>query len=300
MADLKERNQVDDYIAQFKPDIQGRLSKVRQIIREAAPEAEETISYKMPTYLLNGILFHFAAFENHLGLYPTPSGISAFSDELANYKAAKGSVRFPHSEPLPLDLIRKIVEFRVTENRRGKTAKSQDQVKINVKKSTGKEWDEWFSLLKVEEAEKLPHSEIAALLNSKHNVPGWWAQTITVEFERLIGRRKVGQAGDGTFQTTTTKTMKGDLDQVFNIWLNQARKTDRFNNQLIEEGPIISKSEKWRYWRVILKNGLRIVASVGYKTADKSILSLTTGKLPDQDSIKDWKNYWSNYLKGIV
>ncbi len=300
MADRKERNQVDDYIAQFKPDIQGRLYQVRQIIREAAPEAEETISYKMPTYLLNGILFHFAAFENHLGLYPTPSGISAFSNELANYKAAKGSVRFPHSEPLPLDLIRKIVEFRVTENRKAKAAKSQDQVKINVKKSTAKEWDEWFALLKVEEAEKLPHSEIAALLITKYNVPGWWAQTITVEFERLIGRRKVGQTGDGTFQTTTTKTMKGDLDQVFNIWLNQARKTDRFNNQVVEEGPIISKSEKWRYWRVILKNDLKIVASVGYKSADKSILSLTTEKLPDQDSIEDWKNYWSNYLKGIV
>ncbi|MDZ4131695.1 MAG: DUF1801 domain-containing protein, partial [Dethiobacteria bacterium] len=145
MSDQKERNQVDDYIAQFKPDIQERLSQVRQVIKEAAPEAEETISYKMPTYVLNGNLVHFAAFENHLGLYPTPSGITAFSDDLANFKAAKGSVRFPHKEPLPLALISKIVEFRVTENRSAKSAKSQEQVKINVKKPTGKDWDEWFT-----------------------------------------------------------------------------------------------------------------------------------------------------------
>ncbi len=300
MADHKEKNQVDDYIALFKPEIQERLSQVRQVIREAAPEAEETINYKMPTYVLNGNLVHFAAFENHLGLYPTPSGISAFSDELAIYKAAKGSVRFPHNEPLPLDLIRRIFEYRVTENRSAIKAKNQMQVKINVKKATGKDWDEWFALLKDEEAEKLAHSDIAELLTTKHNVPGWWAQTITVEFERQIGRRKVGQTGDGTFQTTTTKTMKGDLDQVFTLWLNQVRKTDHFNNQEFEEEPKISKSEKWRYWRVILKNGLKINVSVGYKAADKSILSLTTEKLPDQSSIKEWKDYWSNYIKDIV
>jgi uncharacterized protein YdhG (YjbR/CyaY superfamily) len=300
MVDQRESNQVDDYIEQFTTDIQGRLSQVRQIIREAAPEAEETISYKMPTYVLNGNLVHFAAFENHLGLYPTPSGISAFGDDLANYKTAKGSVRFPHNEPLPLDLIRKIVEFRVTENRSVKAAKSRTPVKINVKKSTGKDWGEWFAVLKAEEAEKLLHSEIAELLTSTHSVPGWWAQTITVEFERLIGRRKVGQTGDGTFQTTTTKTMTGDLDQVFTLWLNQVLKTDHFNNQEFKEEPKISKSEKWRYWRVILKNGLKITASVGYKAADKSILSLTTEKLPDQNSIKEWKDYWTNYLKQLL
>jgi hypothetical protein len=197
-------------------------------------------------------------------------------------------------------LIRQIVEFRVTENRSTKKAKSRTQVKINVKKTTGKDWDEWFALLKNEEAENLSHIGIAELLTARHNVPGWWAQTITVEFERKIGRRKVGQTGDGTFQTKMTKTMKGDLDQVFNLWLNQVRKTDHFNNQEFEEEPKVSKSEKWRYWRVTLKNGLKIIASVGYKADNKSILSLTTDKLPDQNSIKEWKDYWSNYLKAIV
>jgi uncharacterized protein YdhG (YjbR/CyaY superfamily) len=107
---------VDEYIAGFPEDIQQLLQQVRQTIREAAPGAAETIKYAMPTFTLQGNLVHFAAFKNHIGFYPTPTGIAAFEAELSKYKGAKGSVQFPLGQPLPLDLIRKIVRFRVEES----------------------------------------------------------------------------------------------------------------------------------------------------------------------------------------
>nr|WP_154892960.1 DUF1801 domain-containing protein [Paenibacillus xylanexedens] len=107
---------VDEYISGFAPDVQVRLQALRQIIREAAPNAEEKISYQMPTYALHGNLVHFAAYKNHIGFYPAPSGIEAFRDELSVYKGAKGSVQFPLNQPLPEELIRRIVGFRVKEN----------------------------------------------------------------------------------------------------------------------------------------------------------------------------------------
>ena len=91
---------------------------MRQTIRRAAPEAEEAIAYQMPTFRLNGKnLVHFAAFKNHIGFYPTPSGIEAFKKELSSYKGAKGSVQFPLNKPIPYDLVKKIVMFRVKEKK---------------------------------------------------------------------------------------------------------------------------------------------------------------------------------------
>jgi uncharacterized protein YdhG (YjbR/CyaY superfamily) len=107
---------IDEYIAGFPKDIQKILEEVRVTIRKAAPAAEETISYAIPTFKLNGNLVHFAAFKNHIGFYPAPRGIEAFKKELSVYKGAKGSVQFPLDEPLPLGLIGKIVKFRVGEN----------------------------------------------------------------------------------------------------------------------------------------------------------------------------------------
>ncbi len=112
----KAPGSIDEYISQFPPEIQEKLDSLRQIIREEAPAAEEKISYQMPTFVLHGNLVHFAAFKNHIGFYPTPSGIEAFSQELSCYKGAKGSIQFPIEKPLPLELIRKIVRFRITEN----------------------------------------------------------------------------------------------------------------------------------------------------------------------------------------
>lgn len=107
---------IDGYIADYPPDIQERLEAMRRTIREAAPEAKEIISYQMPTFYLNGNLVHFAAFKQHIGFYPAPSGIEAFREELAAYKGAKGSVQFPLDQPLPLELVRRITAFRAEEN----------------------------------------------------------------------------------------------------------------------------------------------------------------------------------------
>ena len=107
---------MDEYISSFPDDVQRILNELRQTIKDAAPEAEETINYQIPTFTLNGNLVHFAAFPNHIGFYPTPSGMEAFKEELSGYTRAKGSVQFPIDEPLPLPLIHRIVEYRVKEN----------------------------------------------------------------------------------------------------------------------------------------------------------------------------------------
>jgi uncharacterized protein YdhG (YjbR/CyaY superfamily) len=109
---------VDDYIAGFPAPVRARLLELRAVIRRAAPRATERIAYRIPTFHLDGNLVHFAAFERHIGFYPGPSGIAAFRDRLAGYRSAKGSVQFPHDEPLPLDLVADIVRFRVGENAR--------------------------------------------------------------------------------------------------------------------------------------------------------------------------------------
>ena len=109
-------NTIDEYIAAFPQDIQKILNEIRTTIKAAAPKAEEKISYQMPTFFLNGNLVHFAAFKEHVGFYPTPSGIEAFQKELSIYKGAKGSVQFPLDEPMPLKLISRIVKFRAAEN----------------------------------------------------------------------------------------------------------------------------------------------------------------------------------------
>ena len=114
-ANNKSTN-TEEYIQTFPPEIQESLRKIRNAVKEIAPEAEETISYGIPTFKLNGNLVHFAAYANHIGFYPTPSAMTAFREELMDYETSKGAVKFPLGHPLPLDLIRRIVTFRVKEN----------------------------------------------------------------------------------------------------------------------------------------------------------------------------------------
>ena len=120
---------IDEYIATFPADIQKILQEIRATIHAAAPDAQEKISYQMPTFTLNGNLVHFAAFKNHIGLYPTPGATQAFQDEIAAYKAAKGSIQFPLDQPMPLELIRRIVEFRVVESQQKAEKKSSSKKK---------------------------------------------------------------------------------------------------------------------------------------------------------------------------
>jgi len=115
-TDQKTPKTIDEYIAGFPHEVQEILEKIRKTIRTAAPDAEETIKYRMPTFTLKGNLVHFAAFKKHVGFYPVPTGIEGFRNELSVYEGGKGSVKFPLDKPIPLDLIGKIVEFRVKEN----------------------------------------------------------------------------------------------------------------------------------------------------------------------------------------
>ena len=119
MSESPNRSQaatIDAYIAEFPAEVQERLREVRSLIAETAPSATETISYAIPTFDLNGRhLIHFAAFAKHIGLYPGDSGVRAFESEIEGYKHARGSVQFPLNQPLPLDLIRRITEFRIAE-----------------------------------------------------------------------------------------------------------------------------------------------------------------------------------------
>jgi uncharacterized protein YdhG (YjbR/CyaY superfamily) len=116
MAERSTAGSIDEYIAGFPPETQAVLQEVRALIRREAPEASETISYAMPTFDLNGKhLVHFAGYAKHVGFYPIPSSMVAFKDELAPYKRGKGSAQFPLGQPLPVDLIRRIVAFRVDE-----------------------------------------------------------------------------------------------------------------------------------------------------------------------------------------
>ncbi len=112
----KTYKDVDEYISTLPQNVQAVLQKLRQVIKEAAPEAEEVISYQMPAFKLNGILVWFAAFKDHISFFPKVSAIQAFKDKLANYETSKGTIRFPLNEPIPFDLVEEIVRFRVKEN----------------------------------------------------------------------------------------------------------------------------------------------------------------------------------------
>lgn len=122
---MDEINTIDEYIAQFPNDIQEKLQSIRLVIREAAPEAQEKISWRMPTLVLYGNLVHFAAFKHHIGFYPGASGIESFKDRLQDYSWSKGAVQFPFDRRMPYDLIKEIVSFRVIENTQNATSKTK-------------------------------------------------------------------------------------------------------------------------------------------------------------------------------
>jgi uncharacterized protein YdhG (YjbR/CyaY superfamily) len=119
---------IEEYILNSPPEVQEILQALRKVIKESAPDAKEKISWQMPTFVLHGNLVHFAACKNHIGFYPTPSGIDAYRNELSEYKQTKGSIHFPINKPLPNELIRKIVKYRVAEN------KKQAEDKLKKKK----------------------------------------------------------------------------------------------------------------------------------------------------------------------
>jgi len=128
---IAEISNIDEYISKFSEDVQAILQCIRRIIKEAAPEAQEIISYGMPTFYLKGNLVHFAACKSHIGFYPAPSGLNAFQYEISRYTHSKGAVQFPYNQELPLDLIKSIVRFRAEEN----IAKAEKKKNLRVCKN---------------------------------------------------------------------------------------------------------------------------------------------------------------------
>jgi uncharacterized protein YdhG (YjbR/CyaY superfamily) len=126
---------IDEYISGFPPDVQEPLQKLRSIIRKAAPDAKEAIKYQIPTYVWNGNLIHFAAFKNHIGLYPGSKAVENFKQELAKYELSKGTIRFPLGKPLPAGLVTKIVKFNMKE--RSAKAKKAATVRERKHRSNG-------------------------------------------------------------------------------------------------------------------------------------------------------------------
>lgn len=116
MEKSKIPTNIDEYISTFPVNVQKMLEEIRSTIRKVAPDAEEKISYRIPAFTLKGIIVYFGAYKNHIGFYPTSSATKAFKEELSDYKFSKGAIQFPLNKPLPLSLIKKIVDFRVKEN----------------------------------------------------------------------------------------------------------------------------------------------------------------------------------------
>jgi uncharacterized protein YdhG (YjbR/CyaY superfamily) len=115
---------IDEYIAQFPHDVQAIMNELRAVIKETAPEAQERISYGMPGYYLHGMLVWFGGHKNHIGFYPTGEGIEAFMNELVSYKTSKGAIQFPLDQPIPYDLVRRIVKYRKERNTKYKASGS--------------------------------------------------------------------------------------------------------------------------------------------------------------------------------
>ncbi|MDH7460808.1 DUF1801 domain-containing protein [Chitinophagaceae bacterium 26-R-25] len=134
---MNKAENIDAYIAAFPADVQKLLEKVRKTVQKAAPKAKEVISYGMPAFEQNGKLVYFAGYKNHIGFYPTASGIANFQKEIQSFKNSKGAIQFPLDKPLPVDLIKQIVQFRIAETEQ-KAALKKTANKAPVKKTTEK------------------------------------------------------------------------------------------------------------------------------------------------------------------
>jgi hypothetical protein len=167
----------------------------------------------------------------------------------------------------------------------------------SIKNATGKSWPDWFDYLDKIKARQLSHKEIATTLQEAAGATGWWAQTITVEYERKIGRREVGQSCDGDFQASVTKTLPGTMDQVFAHWQEFVNGMEHFNQVGFNSPPQSSETQKWRYWRISLQDGSRLSIIINQKSADKVSLAVRQEKLADARAVEDWKAYWKNQLQ---
>ena len=171
-----------------------------------------------------------------------------------------------------------------------------------IERATGLQWDVWVQYLESCDAANQPHRVIAQLaekkLDSSVPNPGWWAQAVAVAYEQHIGRRLPGQAADGSFQFSLSRTFDADLDTTLERWTQTVGSMPNFHGKAATGQPHISSSEKWRYWRVALQDGTMISVDIGRK-GEKTSLVINHRKHPDPDQIPSWRDFWRSLLDSM-
>lgn len=164
-----------------------------------------------------------------------------------------------------------------------------------IERSTGDTWNTWLERLKAMGASELSHKEIASKLVTDYQVAGWWAQSLTVRYEQTIGRRKPGQSNAGDFSVSVSKTLDGTMDEGLHWWLKKVQSRTDFNGV-----PILTSSttetEKWRNYRVALKDGSRVVVGIYAKTPSKAGFGLQHDKLSSAEAAEAWRAYWKSLI----
>jgi hypothetical protein len=164
-----------------------------------------------------------------------------------------------------------------------------------IQKATGETWQTWFDRLEQAGARDLSHKDIAAKLVSDYQVGGWWAQTLTVRYEQIIGRRQVGQSNTGLFSVSISKTVTGSIDEALHWWLKKAQSRTEFNGVAIVTRST-TETEKWRHYRMALEDDSRVVISIYAKTPTKAGLGLQHEKITSADAAEAWRAYWKSLL----
>lgn len=164
-----------------------------------------------------------------------------------------------------------------------------------IEKSTGQSWQVWFERLEDMGARDLSHKEIATKLVSDYQVASWWAQMLTVRYEQVMGRRQLGQSNAGNYAISVNKTLAGSMNEGLHWWLKKVQSRTEFNDISVVTSST-TETEKWRHYRVALKDGSRVVVSIYEKTPTKASLSLQHEKLATAEAAEEWRIYWKSFL----
>lgn len=165
--------------------------------------------------------------------------------------------------------------------------------------ATGKPLSEWIVVLDALGAAQIPHKAIATLLHRDHNVDRWWSQMLTVEYERAIGRREVGQRCDGAYSASASKTIAGTMDDALAAWQRLVAGKTEFDGVRTTGEPRISHTEKWRYWRTDLADGSRLAIDISSKPGGKAVLAINHEKIADAEAAAGWKTFWREFVKPL-
>lgn len=165
--------------------------------------------------------------------------------------------------------------------------------------ATGRSWDEWRAVLDGWGADAMTHSQIARRLQDEEQVAHWWAQTLTVAYEQHIGRRVPGQASDGTFATSTSRTLAGELDDVFPRWLEVVADLSHRTNAEIARAPATASKETYRYWRVGFADGSRVELGASQVRQGRVRIGIGHQRLPGPDDVDPWRRFWRSLLAEV-